>query len=82
MNIQKIKKLQLDYKIALWSGEDKYKIRDAYLAIKNEIKIPYSRGFRGSMGAGGKQNRRQRAHTKAGGSIYRKGLHWMVAENY
>jgi hypothetical protein len=40
-----------------------------------------TRQWRGSLGNGGHRNRRQRKHTAAGGSIYRNGLHWLIAEN-
>ena len=83
MNLSKAKELILNYKILTWSKDpDKYKIRQAHEELKNEIRIKCSPSFRGSFGMGGKQNRRQRQHVKEGGSLYRDGFHWKIAENY
>ena len=85
MNIQKVKSLMLSYKMACWSKKkDRHRINALRKELINEIRSGLyfnCNNWRASFGMGGKPNRSQRKHIKKGGTLYRDGFHWLIAEN-
>lgn len=87
MNIVKAKKALLRVKAIEWSQsigeyEKGLRLRAAKADLRGEILsglVPIHK-WRGSIGTGGRPNRRQRKHADSGLSYYRNGFHWTIAE--